>query len=66
MAETKYGKYIIQEPIYKGRYAPVMHICGEKHKCGDKLCAGAGFPAFPAEQTLMCITEPFEMKATPA
>jgi hypothetical protein len=63
MAETKYGKYIIEEPIYKGRFAPIVHICGEKHRCGDQLCAGSGFANFPAEQTIMTITEPFEMKA---
>lgn len=63
MVKTKYGKYIIREPVYKGRYAPIVHICGEKHQCGDKLCAGAIFPGFPAEQTLMCITEPFKMTA---
>ena len=63
MVETKYGKYIIKEPIYKGRFAPILHICGEKHMCGDKLCAGSNFPNFPAEQTLMTITEPFKMQA---
>ena len=63
MTETMYGKYIIEEPIYKGRWAPIVHICGEKHPCGDQLCLGSNFPNFPAEQTLMTITEPVEMKA---
>jgi hypothetical protein len=29
MNETKYGKYIIREPLEKGR-APSMHICAEE------------------------------------
>ncbi len=65
MAETKYGKYVMREPIVKGRYAPTIHICGEKHKCGEKYCAGSNFPNFPAEQALMCITEPFMMNVPP-
>ena len=37
MAETKYGKYIIKEPMEKGRMAPSIHICAEEG------CLGAGF-----------------------
>jgi hypothetical protein len=63
MDQTKYGRYIIEKPIYKGRFAPLIHICGEKHTCGDAVCPGSGFSGFPAEQTLMTVTEPFELKA---
>lgn len=51
MAETKYGKYIIREPLEKGR-APSLHICAEKG------CLGAGFPGFPVEVQLLTISEP--------
>jgi hypothetical protein len=65
MVEAKYNKYIIKEPIAKGRFAPMIHLCGESHLIGTKVCAGSTFPRFPAEQTLMCITEPRMMKAAP-
>jgi len=51
MAESKYGKYIIREPIEKGA-APMLHICGEAG------CYGAPFPNFPVEVQILCITEP--------
>ncbi|MBN1567455.1 MAG: hypothetical protein JXA73_06385 [Acidobacteria bacterium] len=51
MAKTKYGKYIIREPLEKGN-APSLHICAEKG------CAGAVFPSFPVEVQLLCITKP--------
>jgi len=51
MAKTKYGKYIIREPLEKGM-APSLHICAEKG------CAGAEFPNFPVEVQLLCITQP--------
>jgi hypothetical protein len=51
MAETKYGKYIIREPLEKGM-APMLHICAEEG------CYGAKFPNFPVEVQLLCITEP--------
>jgi len=51
MAETKYGKYIIREPLEKGM-APMLHICGEEG------CLGAQFGNFPVEVQLLCITEP--------
>jgi hypothetical protein len=51
MAETKYGKYIIREPLEKG-LAPTLHICAEEG------CAGAEFPNFPVEVQLLCITQP--------
>jgi hypothetical protein len=51
MAETKYGKYIIREPLEKGM-APSLHICGEKG------CEGTRFPSFPVEVQLLCISQP--------
>ena len=59
MAETKYGKYIIREPVEKMRFAPGIHVCAE----GD--CAGSKFPSFPSEITLMTVTEPLEMNPQP-
>ena len=50
MAETKYGKYIIREPLEKGR-APSLHICAEEG------CLGASYPNFPVEVQLLVITE---------
>jgi len=58
MAETKYGKYIIREPLEKGM-APMLHICAEDG------CAGAAFPSFPVEVQLLCITEPLEFPHPP-
>jgi len=54
MAETKYGKYIIRDPLEKG-VAPMLHICAEDG------CAGAVFPNFPVEVQLLCVTEPGEL-----
>ena len=51
MAESKYGKYIIREPLEKGR-APSLHICGEQG------CEGADLPNFPVEVQLLVVTEP--------
>jgi len=51
MSETKYGKYILREPLEKG-VAPMLHICAEDG------CAGAEFPNFPVEVQLLCITQP--------
>jgi hypothetical protein len=51
MAETKYGKYIIKEPLEKGM-APMLHICGEEG------CIGAAFGNFPVEVQLLCISQP--------
>jgi hypothetical protein len=59
MPETKYGKYILREPIVKGTYGANLHICGERH--GDRDCEGAGFAGFPCELSSMCIAEPFVM-----
>lgn len=59
MAETKYGKYIIREPIANMRGTSLIHICAEED------CAGASFPNFPAEQTLVYITEPLTMNPKP-
>ena len=51
MNESKYGKYIIREPLEKGR-APSLHICAEEG------CDGAKFQNFPIEVQLLTITEP--------
>jgi hypothetical protein len=51
MAESKYGKYIIKEPLEKGM-APMLHICGEEG------CIGAVFGNFPVEVQLLCISQP--------
>ena len=58
MAETKYGKYIIKEPLEKG-IAPMLHICAEDG------CAGAAFPSFPVEVQLLCVTEPIAFPHPP-
>jgi len=50
MAETKYGKYIIKEPLEKGR-APSLHICAEAGCIGENL-------SFPVEVQLLSVTEP--------
>lgn len=60
---NKYGKYIIREPIVKGRLAPQLHICGEKHLNGDEFCWGSRFPSFPNEVTLFTISEPSVISA---
>jgi hypothetical protein len=52
MADTKYGKYIIKEPLEKGRVAPSMHICAEEG------CLGTQFAGFPVEVQLLTITQP--------
>lgn len=51
MAETKYGKYILREPLEKG-LTPMLHICSEDG------CLGAQFPNFPVEVQLLCVTQP--------
>ncbi|MBN1189396.1 MAG: hypothetical protein JXA46_06580 [Dehalococcoidales bacterium] len=56
MAELKYSKYIIREPLVKGKSAPEVHICGEPHLWGDEPCPGSRFPGFPSEVTLFTIT----------
>ncbi|MGD9158432.1 MAG: hypothetical protein PVG39_08510 [Desulfobacteraceae bacterium] len=50
MAETKYGKYIIREPLEKGG-APSLHICAEKGCVGESL-------NFPVEVQLLVVTQP--------
>jgi hypothetical protein len=59
MAETKYGKYIIKEPLERGRIAPAMHICAEDG------CVGAQFPGFPIEHQLLYIDQPMKMIPEP-
>jgi quercetin dioxygenase-like cupin family protein len=51
MAESKYDKYIIREPLEKGR-APSLHICAEKG------CLGEQFAGFPVEVQMLVVTEP--------
>jgi hypothetical protein len=51
VAESKYGKYIIREPLEKGS-SPMLHICAEKG------CLGEPFDGFPVEVQLLTITEP--------
>ena len=58
MAETKYGKYIIREPLEKGM-APMLHICAEEG------CEGAQFSQFPVEVQLLCISEPITFPHQP-
>ena len=58
MADTKYGKYIIREPLEKGR-APMLHICAEEG------CLGAQFAGFPVEVQLLTITEPISFPHPP-
>lgn len=58
MAETKYGKYIITDPLEKGM-APMLHICAEDG------CHGAAFPNFPVEVQLLCISEPITFPHPP-
>ena len=62
MDSTKYGKYIIKEPLYKGKYTgglPMLHICAEEG------CYGSTLPNFPAELTVDYITEPVTMSPKP-
>lgn len=56
MEQTKYGKYIIKEPMYRHSLPTVamsMHLCGE--------CDGIDIPDFPGELSASCITEPLTM-----
>ena len=59
MAETKYGKYIIREPIVKGTF-PSVHLCGEEN------CAGGNYPNFPIEISWLCVAEPQTMSVNHA
>ncbi|MEM2385319.1 MAG: hypothetical protein QXR84_00630 [Candidatus Bathyarchaeia archaeon] len=58
MSETKYGKYILKEPLEKIRGYPSLHACGHE-ECFVK------FPGFPADFQLIYITEPFTMVDRP-
>ncbi len=60
---SRYGKYIIREPIVKGRTAPEIHICGQQHLCGAELCPGSRFPGFPNEVTIFTIDKPCTVSA---
>jgi hypothetical protein len=59
MAESKYGKYIVKEPMEKGRMGPSIHICAEEG------CLGAPFSGFPVEVQLLTITEPIAFPHPP-
>ncbi|HAA34334.1 MAG TPA: hypothetical protein DCD97_03370 [Firmicutes bacterium] len=61
MAETKYEKYIIKEPLYKSERTGMQVI----HVCGEDDCAGAIFQDFPADITGTYISEPFIMTSEP-
>ena len=63
MDSTRYGKYVIREPIAKGKRSPELHICGEKHRFGEADCPGSVFPAFPNEVTMFTVTEPCVVSA---
>jgi len=58
LSETKYGKYIIKEPLENIRGYPSIHACGHE-ECFIRL------PGFPADLQLMYITEPFTMVGRP-
>lgn len=59
MNGTKYGKYILKEPLERYRWAPSIHVCGNEE------CVGALFPQFPVDLALMYIKEPFIMESKP-
>ncbi len=59
----KYGKYVIREPIVRGRLSPQVHICGQNHLNGDQPCPGSNFPGFPNEVTIFTISEPSVISA---
>lgn len=47
MAETKYGKYFLTEPIERG---PMLHVCG------DEACYGKMLSNFPVEVQMLCLS----------
>lgn len=50
MAATKYGEYVIREPLHQSTSGiPTFHICAEKG------CVAAKFPSFPNEITMIGI-----------
>lgn len=59
MAETKYGKYVIREPIEHDMLGTAVHVCGEPG------CVGGSYPSWPGTQTMRCITEPREISPDP-
>jgi hypothetical protein len=59
MAETKYGRYIIREPLDIGRAGTNLHVCGEAG------CVGAQFAGFPAEMTMIGVGAPMTMNPEP-
>lgn len=59
MTETKYGKYILREPIEQGSTGVVVHACAEPG------CVGANHPNWPGEQTMVLVREPRVMNPQP-
>ncbi|MEM2425067.1 MAG: hypothetical protein QXU81_08320 [Candidatus Bathyarchaeia archaeon] len=54
MSESKHGKYIIRQPIVKGRWFPSIHVCGFE-EC-------AGFSGFPVDLQIETIKETYIME----
>jgi len=59
MAEPKYSKYVIREPLEKDKSGATLHLCAEDG------CVGARFPGFPAEMTTVVISQPTTMNPEP-
>lgn len=57
MGDTKYGKYILKEPLEKAPGSPSIHACGHED------CYGA--IGFPTDFQLLYITRPFTMMDKP-
>ena len=60
MAATKYGEYVIREPLHQSTSGiPTFHICTEEG------CVAARFPGFPNEITMIGIAAPTTMNPQP-
>jgi hypothetical protein len=60
MAETKYGDYVIREPLHQSMTGiPTLHACAEEG------CVASKIPDFPNEITMMVITAPVNMNPNP-
>lgn len=60
MAKTKYGEYIIREPLHQSTSGiPTFHICTEDG------CFAHEFPSFPNEITMIGIAAPTTMNPQP-
>jgi hypothetical protein len=60
MGRTKYGKYIIKEPLEKCKWGDVPSI----HACGHEECF-TNLPEFPVDLQLRYIKKPFIMVEKP-